>query len=121
MPARSFLDPALARGAPKAYALLNDRTGRRLAISAELAIDSKSRNRGLLGRDGLDAGHALILAPCSSVHTFFMRFPIDVLFVARDGQILKIRTDMGPWRLAARFGSFAVVELQTGYLISHVR
>ena len=45
------------------------------------ALDSKSRRKGLLGRDTLADRHALVLAPCGSVHTFGMRFPIDVLFV----------------------------------------
>ena len=56
----------------------------------------------------------MILAPCSSVHTFFMKFPIDIIFVARDGRVLKIRARCGPWRLAFGLGAFAVIELAAG-------
>ncbi|HET9832290.1 MAG TPA: DUF192 domain-containing protein, partial [Vicinamibacterales bacterium] len=59
---------------------------------------------------------AMILAPCSAVHTFFMRFSIDVAFVARDGRVIKVRTTVAPWRIAAAFGAFAVIELAAGSL-----
>lgn len=85
-----------------------------VASHVELAVDSESRRRGLLGRDTLDEGAALIIAPCSSIHTFFMRFAIDVIFVARDGRVLKTYTAVGPRRIAFRFGAFAVVELAAG-------
>ena len=88
--------------------------GQVLASHVELAVDSESRRRGLLGRDRLDEGTALIIAPCSSIHTFFMRFAIDVIFVARDGRVLKTSTALGPRRIALRIGAFAVVELAAG-------
>jgi uncharacterized membrane protein (UPF0127 family) len=88
--------------------------GQILASHIELAVDSESRRRGLLGRDRLDEGAALIIAPCSSIHTFFMRFAIDVIFVARDGRVLKAYAAVGPRRIALRFGAFAVVELAAG-------
>ena len=96
------------------YELRASTTGRVVAPRVELAITRASRRQGLLGRDGLDAGHALILAPCTSVHTFFMRFAIDVIFVRRDGEILKIRPDMTAWRLSGSFGAYATVEMQSG-------
>lgn len=58
----------------------------------------------------------MVIAPCSAVHTFFMRFAIDVLFVARDGRALKIYVALPPWRLAFGFGAFAVIELAAGAL-----
>src|SRR5436305_8787848 len=85
-----------------------------LASHVELAINSESRRRGLLGRDRLDEGAALIIAPCSSIHTFFMRFAIDVIFADRDGLVLKTYADVGPRRIALRLGAFAVVELSAG-------
>jgi uncharacterized membrane protein (UPF0127 family) len=48
------------------------------------------------------------------VHTFFMRFPIDLVFAARDGRVVKIRSGVGPWRISAAAGAFAVVELASG-------
>jgi uncharacterized membrane protein (UPF0127 family) len=82
-----------------------------VATVLELAGDSASRNRGLLGRSGLPPEQALILAPSNFVHTFFMRFPIDLLFVARDGRVLKARRAVPARRIVGRLGAFAVIEL----------
>lgn len=87
-----------------------------VATVLELAADSASRNRGLLGRTGLPPDHALILAPSNFVHTFFMQFPIDMLFVARDGQVLKVRRAVPARRIVGRFGAFAVIELAANAL-----
>jgi uncharacterized membrane protein (UPF0127 family) len=62
----------------------------------------------------LDDGSALSIAPCHAIHTFFMRFAIDALFVSRDGRVLKVRGDVGPRRIAAAWRAFAVVELRAG-------
>jgi uncharacterized membrane protein (UPF0127 family) len=56
----------------------------------------------------------MILAPCTSIHTFFMKFPIDVLFVARDGRVLKRAAAVPAWRIRAAWRAFAVIELPTG-------
>jgi uncharacterized protein len=110
-----FLRPLLETSA-ESCRLVSERTGSVLAAVLEAALDSRSRRRGLLGRSGLAECHALILAPCSAVHTFFMRFPIDVIFVARDGRVLKIVEQVGAWRVTASFGAFAVIELAGGAL-----
>jgi uncharacterized membrane protein (UPF0127 family) len=95
---------------------MNSRSGRRLAHSLSGAFDSASRRTGLLGRDGLEQGHALIIAPTSAIHTFFMRFAIDVAFVRRDGRVVGIRHAMKPWRIAIALGAHAVIELPAGTL-----
>jgi uncharacterized membrane protein (UPF0127 family) len=87
-----------------------------IATALEGAFDSKARRRGLLGREAMPAGSALAIAPCSSVHTFFMRFPIDIVFVARDGCVIKVRRRVAPWRVAAALSAFAVIELPAGSL-----
>ena len=87
-----------------------------VASCIEAAFDRTTRNRGLLGRDRLEPGTALILAPCNAIHTWFMRFPIDVAFVRRDGRIVKAVANLRAWRLAASFRAFAVVELPAGVL-----
>jgi hypothetical protein len=110
-----FLRPLLGR-AGAGSALVNERTGAVVAEVLEAALDSASRRRGLLGRDSLPERHGLVLAPCSSVHTFFMRFPIDVLFVARDGRVLKIVERLGAWRIAGSLRAFATIELPAGTL-----
>ena len=84
--------------------------------TVELAVDSESRRRGLLGRDTFDEGSAIIIAPCSAIHTFFMRFAIDVVFVARDGRVLKTYAAIPARRMAFRAGAFAAVELPAGTL-----
>jgi uncharacterized membrane protein (UPF0127 family) len=85
-----------------------------LATTVETAFDSASRKKGLLGRDALPEGTALVIAPCSAVHTFSMRFPIDVIFARRDGKVLKVRANMVTGRMTAAFGAFAVIEMCAG-------
>jgi uncharacterized membrane protein (UPF0127 family) len=80
----------------------------------ELADGFFSRGRGLLGRAGLTRGHGLLIKPTWSVHTWFMRFAIDVVFLDRELRILKVRADMQPWRAASRFGARSALELAAG-------
>ena len=108
-----FLDDCLQ--APESdWSLADASTGLVIAPTLLTAFDRERRNRGLLGRDHLPPGEALVLAPCSSIHTFFMRFALDVLFVGRDGCVLKVRRNLPPWRLAIRPGALAVVEFAAG-------
>jgi uncharacterized membrane protein (UPF0127 family) len=106
----------LLRGAEQQFSLQNVRSGQFIATHVEFALDSQSRRRGLLGRDAFEKGAALIIAPCSSIHTFFMRFAIDVVFVSRDGRVLKTYSTLVPWRMAFSLGAFAVIELPAGAL-----
>jgi uncharacterized membrane protein (UPF0127 family) len=108
-----FLRPLLARH-PVAQVLVNARTGAVVAETLETAFDSGTRRRGLLGRDDLAAGAALVLAPCNAVHTCRMRFAIDVVFVARDGRVTKIVRRLAAWRAAVSFLAFATIELRAG-------
>ena len=85
-----------------------------VATSIEAAFDSATRNRGLLGRDSLARNIGFVIAPCSAVHTFGMRFPIDLIFAARDGRVLKIRRAVPAFRIAVAFGAFAVIEMAAG-------
>lgn len=96
------------------YRLVNDTAATTLASIIEAAFDSRSRKRGLLGRDGLDRQSAMVLAPCSSIHTFFMRFPIDVVFVTGDGTVRRICHRVRPGHIAFAFGAFAAIELAAG-------
>ena|ERR671922_59332 len=72
------------------------------------------RARGLLGRRELPSGEGILLAPASSIHTFFMRFAIDVVFVDREGEVLRIAPELPPWRAAGCRGARYVVELTAG-------
>ena len=109
----SFLSP-LVEESPAPLVLRNRRNGQLLASTLEPALDSKSRNRGLLGREYLEAGSALIIAPCSSIHMFFMKFAIDVVFAAKDGRVLKVVPQVRPWRIAMKTGAFTAIELPAG-------
>jgi len=111
----SFLSGML-RDEARPHALLNTRTGGVVADRVELAVDSESRRRGLLGRDRFEPGSALVIAPCSAVHTFFMRFDIDVVFASRDGRVLKTYAGIPHRRVAFGFGAFAAIELPAGTL-----
>ncbi len=70
--------------------------------------------RGLLGRSSLPADEGLLLAPAWSIHTWGMRFPIDVVFIDRDERVLRIVEAMRPWRLVSQRRAHAVVELAAG-------
>lgn len=73
-----------------------------------------SRMKGLLGRSELRPGEGLLLRPASAIHTFFMRFPIDAVFLDRDWRIVGIADGVAPWRTAGRKGAKAVLELPAG-------
>jgi len=113
----TFLRPL--RTASRTCSLVNVRTGSVIADVVEPALDSKTRRKGLLGRDALADSHALVLAPCGSVHTFGMRFPIDVLFVGADGCVIKIVEQLGAWRMAGSLQACITVELPTGSVRRH--
>ena len=70
--------------------------------------------RGLLGRDRLERGEGLLLRPASSIHTFFMRFPIDAVWLDRNLVVVGVTRDIAPWRTAAQRGARAVLELPAG-------
>jgi uncharacterized membrane protein (UPF0127 family) len=96
--------------------LVNARSEETIASDVNLALTRAERNKGLLGRDSLDASAALVLSPCWSIHTMFMRFPIDVVFVDRDGRAVRIVRDLAPWRIAGARRAHATIELPAGSL-----
>ena len=108
-----FLRPLLERH-QVVQTLVNERTSSLVANALETAFDSATRRRGLLGRENLADGQAMVIAPCNAIHTCRMRFPIDVVFVARDGRITKIVRRLSAWRAAASFSAFATIELRAG-------
>lgn len=101
-----------------ALVLINARSRQTMATKTELAMTRAARRRGLLHRSSLDPAGALVLAPCMSIHTAFMQFPIDVLFVDREGCVRRIILDMQPWRIAIARDAYAVIEFAAGALDS---
>jgi uncharacterized membrane protein (UPF0127 family) len=82
---------------------------------AVLVADSSGKRRtGLLKHDILKPGEGIWIVPCEAVHTFGMKFAIDVLFLDRKRKILKIRTDMGKRRIAICLRAHSVLELPAG-------
>jgi uncharacterized membrane protein (UPF0127 family) len=82
--------------------------------SCEIAEGFGARMRGLLGRTGLEPGTGMLIDREPSVHTFFMRFPIDVVFLNRERKIVKIAHALRPWRVAGAIGAAAALELPAG-------
>jgi hypothetical protein len=111
----SFLQPLLLRGAGRQQ-IINGRSGKVVADELVTAFDSASRRKGLLRHASLPRSTALIIAPTNAIHTFFMKFPIDIAFVAKGGRVLKIRGSVPAWRMTASFRAFAVLELAAGSL-----
>src|SRR5215471_3872779 len=80
----------------------------------EVPNSAFGRMRGLLGRDGLEPGTGMLIDSAPSVHMFFMRFPIDVVFVDRDWRVVGVRHGLRPWRVAGARRAVAALELPAG-------
>jgi uncharacterized protein len=87
-----------------------------LADAAELADTSAKRRTGLLKHKRLDRGQGLWIVPCESVHTFFMKFPIDLVYLDRSRKVRKVRHAVPAWRLSACLSAHSVLELPAGTL-----
>ena len=92
----------------------NATRGTVLAERLEVADSAAKRNKGLLGRRGLEPGGGLWIIPCQSVHTFFMQFAIDLVYLDREYRIRKVRRAVGPWRLSVCFSAHSILELPAG-------
>ena len=87
-----------------------------LADRVEVADTSAKRRTGLLKRTGLDPGEGLWIAPCEGIHTFGMKFAIDVVFLNRKKKILKVRPNMVRGRMSISLRAHSVLELPAGTL-----
>lgn len=110
----SFLSAVAGAPPGTAFELADAATGRVILPVLEVAADSATRKKGLLGREGLPEDVGLVIAPTNAVHTFFMRFSIDIVFVSRAGAVLKVSEAVPAWRMAAAWRGYAVVELAAG-------
>lgn len=89
-----------------------------LATHAEVARTSAARQKGLLGCSGLPEGGGLWIVPCESVHTFFMKFPIDLVYIDRKNTVKKVRRNVPPWRISACIFAHSIIELPVGAIDS---
>jgi hypothetical protein len=85
-----------------------------LADRVVKADTSATRRVGLLHHKSLSPGEGLWIAPCESVHTFFMKFPIDLIYLDKRLRVRKVRHAVPPWRLSACFTAHSVLELRAG-------
>ncbi len=92
----------------------NQTRGRLLADRAGIADTSAKRRTGLLKHTGLAPGEGLWIVPCEGVHTFFMKFPIDVVFLNKTREVVKIRPHMGRRRITLSLRAHSVLELPAG-------
>ncbi len=95
----------------------NFNTGAELIIeNFEVAESFWERGRGLLGRKKLDAGQAMWIKHTNNIHTFFMNFSIDCIFVNRQLEIVKIKKSVPPFRLVGPYWkSQSVIEASAGF------
>ena len=93
---------------------LRDENGKIVCERCTLARDPLRRMKGLLARRNLPHGEGLLLQPAGSIHTFFMRFPIDAVFLDGERRVLKVAPELRPWRTAAAKRARAVLELGAG-------
>lgn len=97
--------------------VINQSNNSVLATDAVIANTVFKRMKGLLGRREFQGGQALVIKPCNSVHTLFMRFPIDVLFLDSNNRIVKAIANMKPFRISGiYFQASFVIELPSGTL-----
>src|ERR1700723_444530 len=87
------------------FRVRNVTRGTSIGDAIDIAESSAARRTGLLKHHKLDPGAGLWITPCESVHTFFMKFAIDLIYLDREHRIKKTRSAVGPWRLSACFSA----------------
>jgi uncharacterized protein len=102
------------RGAGQQEVVVRGAGGRVVCARCKIAATPLARARGLLGRKELPPGEGLLIRPGFSIHTLFMRFPIDVVFLDKSGSVVDVVGRLKPWRAATRLRARAVLELAAG-------
>jgi uncharacterized membrane protein (UPF0127 family) len=111
---RDWMRPVRTPLPEKRYRVVNLTRSTVLAESLAVADTDRTRRKGLLGRLSLSSGEGLWIIPCESVHTFFMGFAIDLVYLDRKNRIKKLRSDVVPWRVSACLSAHSVLELPPG-------
>lgn len=96
--------------------LVNEDTGQVFVSRLRVALTPWERMRGLLGRDGLDPGEGMLFPNCSNIHTCFMRFTLDVVYLDREYRVRKITPRLQPWRFSGCWGAAHTLELPAGHV-----
>ena len=100
--------------AAASFARVRTAEGAIVCEHCEIPQSSFARARGLLGRTGLAPGRGMLIDAAPSVHMFFMRFPIDVVFLDRDWKVVRVVHGLRPWRVAGARRAVAALELPAG-------
>ena len=96
--------------------------GKVIADRLEMKDSFFGRLIGLLGRSGLKDGEGIVLKPCGQIHTFFMRFAIDAVFLSRDFEVISVIEGLKPWRISPLcFKAKYTLEVRGGYLKGGVK
>ena len=88
--------------------------GNQYALDVVVADTPLARMRGLLARPPLQAGQGMLIRPCNMIHTIGMGYPIDVVFLRRDGTVLKVAPAVPPLRMRSHWRAHSVLELAAG-------
>jgi uncharacterized membrane protein (UPF0127 family) len=99
-------------------AAMNVTKGVALATELEIATSFWARSQGLLGRSGLKSETGMLIDPCSSIHMWFMRFPIDVIFLDKRNRVVGLRRNIKPWGMAWSWRGAKTLELPVGIIAS---
>jgi uncharacterized protein len=97
----------------------NRTSGKELARNLSVAATAISRMKGLLDRQALPWGEGLLIRPCKGVHTFLMKFPIDVVFLDKNNRIIETVENLQPHRMTkVLWSSMSVIELPAGTMLA---
>jgi uncharacterized protein len=96
------------------FTVRNSSKDTRLGDSIETADSSSKRRTGLLKHTSLAEGAGLWIVPCEAIHTFFMRFPIDVVYIDKKRHVRKLVRALQPWRMSMCLPAHSVIELPAG-------
>ena len=99
---------------PSRVSIRNITRDTQVADRVEVAGSNVKRSKGLLGRKGLNHGEGMWIIPCEAIHTFFMQFPIDLIYLDRKHRVKKTRTAVPAWRLSFCLSAHSVLELPAG-------
>lgn len=115
---RSLFHPQVPRAsqAPRLLRVLNTTHDTVIGDRIEVADSAARRNKGLLGRTGLETGEGLWIVPCEAVHTFAMKFALDLIYLDRKHRVVKVRQSVRPGRISGSFRAHSVIELPTGII-----
>lgn len=97
--------------------IINRRNKLCIAQQTKVANHIWGRMLGLMGKRSLDEHHALFIYPCQQIHTFFMRFPIDCVFINQDYKVIYLLEHVRPWRVSEKVSeAYGVIELASGVI-----